>query len=142
MLKLNAKSDAGSLLCLLSHFECDGHTVHMLTQQHLPPPLTSTVKSSLFMHVHPSPGSLAARSHRCLANRSRYVNNGWTFSRQNSYVQIKGIHFSSCLKCKVSFVPFSSLLVISESALYFFPTHLETSTPPSRPKPLPRGAGH
>ena len=29
-------------------FECDGHTVHMLTQQCLLPPLTSTVKSSLF----------------------------------------------------------------------------------------------
>ena len=24
----------------LSHFECDSHTVHMLTQWHLPPPLT------------------------------------------------------------------------------------------------------
>ena len=26
---LNAKFDADSLLCLLSHFECDGHTVHI-----------------------------------------------------------------------------------------------------------------
>ena len=43
MFKLNAKFDADSLLCLLSHFECDGHTVHMLTQGHLPPPRTSTV---------------------------------------------------------------------------------------------------
>ena len=45
MLKLNAKFDVDSLLYLLSHFECDSHTVHMLTQQRLPPPLTSTVKS-------------------------------------------------------------------------------------------------
>ena len=31
MLKLNAKFDADSLLYLLSHFECDGHTVDVLT---------------------------------------------------------------------------------------------------------------
>ena len=59
--KLNTKFDADLLLCSLSHLECDGHTVHMLTQGHLPPPLTSTVKSSLFTHVHSSPLSLAAR---------------------------------------------------------------------------------
>ena len=45
---------------ILSHFEFDGHTVHMFTQWHLLPLLTSTVKSSLFMHVHSSPLSLAA----------------------------------------------------------------------------------
>ena len=84
MFKLNAKFDADSLLNLLSHFECDIHTVHMLTQLHLPPPLTSTVKSSLFTHVHSGPLSLAASLHRCPANHSRYVNNGWTLSRQIS----------------------------------------------------------
>ena len=47
LFKLNAKLDADLLLYLLSHFECVGHTEHMLTQWHLPPPLTSTVKSSL-----------------------------------------------------------------------------------------------
>ena len=51
MFKLNAKFDADSLLYSLSHFECNGHTVHMLTQWHLPPPMTSTVKSSLFIHA-------------------------------------------------------------------------------------------
>ena len=81
MFKLNAKLNADSLLSSLSHSECDGHTVHMLTQWHLPPPLTSTVKSSLFTHAYPSPLSLAARSHRCLANYFRYTNNGWTFPR-------------------------------------------------------------
>ena len=50
----------------ISHFECDSHTVHMLTQQCLPPPLTSTVKLSLFTHAHSSPFSLAARLHQCL----------------------------------------------------------------------------
>ena len=48
MFKLNAKFVADSLLCSISHFECHSHTVHMLTQRRLPPPVTSTVKSSLF----------------------------------------------------------------------------------------------
>ena len=60
MFKLNTKFDADSCLYLFSHFEWDGHTVHMLTQWHQMPPLTSTVKLSLFMHVHSSPRSLAA----------------------------------------------------------------------------------
>ena len=38
---------------------------YMLTLWHLQPPLTSTVKPSLFMHVHSSPLSLAARLHQC-----------------------------------------------------------------------------
>ena len=37
MFKLNTQFDADSLLYLLSHFECDSHTVHMLTQWDLPP---------------------------------------------------------------------------------------------------------
>ena len=53
--KLNAKFDADLLLYLLSHFECDSHTVHMLTQWLLPPSLTSTVKLSLFTHGQSSP---------------------------------------------------------------------------------------
>ena len=60
MFKLNAKFDAGSLLYSLSHVECDGHTVRMLTQWHVLPPLTGTVKLSLFTHAHSSPLSLAA----------------------------------------------------------------------------------
>ena len=71
--KLNAKFDAGLLLYSLSHFECNGHTVHMLTQQHLLPPLTSTVKSSLFMHAHSSLLSLAARLHQNHTNCSCYM---------------------------------------------------------------------
>ena len=55
MFKLNAKFDAYFLLYLLTSFECDGHTVHMLTQWHLLPPLTSTVKSSLFKNAHSGP---------------------------------------------------------------------------------------
>ena len=61
----------------------------MLTQWHLPPPLTSTVKSSLFTHAHSSPLSLAARLHQCHANHSRYINNGCTFSAQTLYVHTK-----------------------------------------------------
>ena len=83
MFKLKAKLDADSLLYLLSHFECDRHTVLMLTQWHLPLPLTSTVKSSLFTHAH----SLAARLRWCWTNHSHYINNGWTFSGQiSSYI--------------------------------------------------------
>ena len=79
---LNAKFDANLLLYSLSYFECDGHTVHMLTQWNLLPPLTSTVKSSLFTHVHSSLLSLATRLYQCWANHSHCINNGWTFSRQ------------------------------------------------------------
>ena len=86
MFKLNAKFEADPLLYLLSHFECDGHTVHMLTQWCLPPPLTSTVKSSLLTNVHSSPLSLAARLHRCCTSRSPYPNNGWSFSGQTSCI--------------------------------------------------------
>ena len=85
MFKLNAKFYADSLLYLLSHFECDGHTVHMLTQGHLLPPLTSTVKSSLFTHEHSGPLSLAARLQQCHANHFHYINKGWSFSRQTLY---------------------------------------------------------
>ena len=37
MFKLSTKFDADLLLYLLSHFECEGHTVHMFTQWCLPP---------------------------------------------------------------------------------------------------------
>ena len=39
MFKLTAKFDADLLLDFLSHFECDGHSVHMLTHWCLLPPL-------------------------------------------------------------------------------------------------------
>ena len=85
LFKLDAKFDVHFLLCLLSHFECHSHTVHVFIQWRLPPPLTSTMKSSLFTHMHSIPLSLAARLHPCCANRSHYSNNGWTFSRQTLY---------------------------------------------------------
>ena len=107
MFKLKAKFDADSLLYSLSHFECYGHEVHMFTQQRLPPPLTSTVKSSLFMHVHSSPLSLATRLPQCHANHSCCVNNSWNFSGQTSYVcwslmmdngcRNKCLHSSKCV---------------------------------------------
>ena len=56
----------------------------MLTQWHLPPPLTGSVKSSLFTHAHSSPLSLAARLHQCHSNPYHYFNNGWAFSGQAS----------------------------------------------------------
>ena len=78
--KFKTKLDVDSLLYLFSYFECNSHTIHMCTQQHLPPPLTSRVKSSLFMHAHSSPFSLAAMLYQCHTNHSHYINNGWTFS--------------------------------------------------------------
>ena len=81
----HTKFDVDLLLYPLSHFVCNGHTVHMLTQWCLLPPLTSMVKSSLFTHAHSSPPSLAARLHWCHANCSHYISNGWTFFRQTSY---------------------------------------------------------
>ena len=86
MLKLNAKFDADLLLYLLKHVECDSHTVHthMVTQWCLSPSLT-TVKLSLFMHMHSRPFPLAGRLHQCHSKCSCYIKNGWTFSRQTSY---------------------------------------------------------
>ena len=84
MFKLNMKFDADSLLYLLSHFECNSHTVHMLTPWHPPPPLTGIMKSSLFMHAPSSPLSLAARLYQCHMNHSHSINYGWNFSRQSS----------------------------------------------------------
>ena len=70
------------------------HTVHMLTQWHLLPPRTHTVKLALFTYLHSSPLSLAARFRRCHANCSRYINNGWTSSGQISlYVIPSTLHF-------------------------------------------------
>ena len=80
------------MLYSLSHFEWDGHTVHMLAQQHLPAPLTSTVKLSLFTHAHSSPLSLAARLHQCCVNRTHYINNGWTFSGETRYIYERDRH--------------------------------------------------
>ena len=87
MFKLNIKFDTDSLLYWPRHVECDGHTVPMLTQQRLLPPLTSTVKSSLFTHSHSSPSSLAARLHECFESHPHYINNGWTFSGQTSWIK-------------------------------------------------------
>ena len=82
MFKLNAKFDADLMLYSLSHFECNSHTVHMLTQWHLLPPLTSTVKSSLLRHTHSSLLSLAAMLHQCGTNHSHHINNTWSISGQ------------------------------------------------------------
>ena len=113
--KLNTKFDADSLFYSLSHFECYSQTVHVLTQQHLLPPLTSTVKSSLFTHVHSTPLSLAARLHRYRRILSRYINNGWTFSGQTS-IYLRSICISLVCVCVcvcewyllISFVLFST----------------------------------
>ena len=109
MFKLKAKFDAYSLLSSLSHFEHAGHTVHKLTPRCLLPPLTSTVKSSLFTNAHSSPISLAARLCWCCTNHCLHVNNGWTFSGHTwhicAYVYHRVQIFKYCNKtylCKCS----------------------------------------
>ena len=111
MFKLNAKFDTDSLLCSLSHFDCNGHTVHMLTQLRLLPPLTSTVKSSLFMHVYSSPLSLASRLHLCGAKRSHYINNGWTFSGQTSYDRKHLITYSNKYRINLKLIKVAYVFV-------------------------------
>ena len=66
----------------------------MLTQWHLLPSLTSTVKSSLFTQAHSSPVFFAARLHQCHANHSHYINNDWTLSRQISLTLFLSIYVS------------------------------------------------
>ena len=63
-------------------------------------PLTSTVKSSLFMHELCSPLSLVASLNQYCANQSRYINNGWTFSKQTSYFWVNSVRWT-LLKRKV-----------------------------------------
>ena len=79
----------------------------MLAQQHLPLPLTSTVRWSLFTHVHSSPLFLAARLRRCHTNRSRYINSGGTSPGEAAHVQnhtssrfstaLTALHVTRCL---------------------------------------------
>ena len=86
MFKLNAKFDADSLLYLLSYFECNSHTVHMLTHQC---PHWLVQWSCHCSHAHSSPLSLTARWHRCCANSSHDIKNGWTFSwKTSSYMAL------------------------------------------------------
>ena len=84
MFKLNAKFDADLLLYSLGHFERDSHTVHMLTQWHLLPPQTSTMKSIVHACTFQST-LLGCQVTFMLCKRSCYISNGWTFPRQTLY---------------------------------------------------------
>ena len=48
------------MLYSLSHFECDSHTVYMLTQHHVLLSLVTSTVRSLFTHAHSNPLTLAA----------------------------------------------------------------------------------
>ena len=98
----------------------------MLTQWHLPSPQTSIVKSSLFLNAHSSPLTLGARLHRCHVNHSRYINNGWTFSRQTLY-------FRNWL-----FMTASSQSLLIKKLLTFPLRFFKYSPYPSLPVPSPR----
>ena len=90
------------------------------------PPLPSTMTSSLFTRAHSSPVSLAARLHRCHVNHSRYINNGWTFSRQTLY-------FRNWL-----FMAASSQSLLIKKLLTFPLRFFKYSPYPSLPVPSPR----
>ena len=85
MFKLNTIFDADLLLYMLiliamaTQYTCSLSGIYL-------PPLTNTVKSSLFTHVYSSPLSLAAKLHRYHTNHSCHITNGWTFSMQTSYI--------------------------------------------------------
>ena len=62
------------------------------------PPLTSTVKSSLFMHAHSSPLSSAARLHPCHINHSHYINSLFvlviiSFAVQSLFSLVQFVYF-------------------------------------------------
>ena len=85
MFKVNAKFDADSfstcsviLNTMATQYSCSLSGASPLT-------LTSTLKSSLFIHAHSSLFSLAAKLHWFWANCSHYINNGWIFSGQTPY---------------------------------------------------------
>ena len=77
-----------SLMQNLMQICCSTHTVilNVMATQYtctiqwcLQHPLTSTVKSSLLMHAHSSPPSLATRFHWCCTNHYCHINNSWVF---------------------------------------------------------------
>ena len=86
LLKLNTTFDADSLFYMFSHFECYGHTVHMLTQWPLMPPLIRTVKSSFFTLAHSNPPSLPASLHQCQANHFHYISMVGHFPDSPEYI--------------------------------------------------------
>ena len=51
MFKLNAKFDADLLLYLLSHFECNGHTIHSKPPTAPPTPASTVSHHCSYMHI-------------------------------------------------------------------------------------------
>ena len=100
--------ECSSLLQNLTQIHCSSHSFwmwqphsrHAHSMASTTPPAISTVKSSFFTPTHSSPLSLAAKLHQCHTNCSRYINNGWTFSRHTSYTvfSIHRIKFNSWIK--------------------------------------------
>ena len=83
MSKLDAKSDADLLLYSRSHFECNGHTGHTLTQGLLPPPLTNKYSEVVIVHTCASQSTLLGCQVTSMSHKhSHYIHNGWTFSEE------------------------------------------------------------
>ena len=73
--------------------------------------------------------SLAARLHRCCANHSQYINNGWTFSGQTSYgpcwsIEEPGIpgprNWWEAILCSKIYSAFLVILLVQQSQALFF----------------------
>ena len=115
--------------CSMSSVILNATATHVLTQQHLPPSLTSSVRSSLFTHVPSSPLSLAARLHRCCGNSSCYINDGWTFSRQISNIrnptnaQISSLYFLILPYIFLSISNFFQMLTVHNFILFLYVTY-------------------
>ena len=79
MFKVNTKFECRFIALLAQSFWIGwSHSTHSHSTVSTAP-LTTTVKSSLFTHVHSSPLALAARLHQCHTNCSCHINNSWTF---------------------------------------------------------------
>ena len=88
MFKLHTKFDTYLLLYLLSHFECDGHTVHMLTHWCLLSPLTSIQWSHHYSRMPIPVHSLCLPGYTDVLQTILVIliNSGWTFSGWTSYI--------------------------------------------------------
>ena len=88
IIQIVSMEECSSLMQNLIQIHCCTHSVILnvtatqytcsFSEIYHPPPVTSTVKSSLFTHAHSSPLSLAARLHHSYVNNSRFINNCWT----------------------------------------------------------------
>ena len=85
------------IIQIVSVEECSSLMQNLIQIHHSTPSVILDARATQYTHtlngvyhahwrVQWSCHSLAARSHQCCANHSRYINNGWPFSRQTLYI--------------------------------------------------------